>query len=516
MPAMSLAVGGSAASLTLVVPLFNEEERVSERGPELAAFVARLAPGSELVFVDDGSTDATVEAVEKVLSAWPDLRGRLLRRPHEGKGGAVMEGLRDARADYAGFCDVDLSTGLEQLEQLLEAATMTRVLAIGSRDVVGSRLIRRQSAVREILGRGYNRAVQLTLAPGISDTQCGAKIASTKVWRELIPHCREKGFAWDVELIAVARRRGIVVREIGVEWRHDDRSRVRVARDGAAMLLALARIWRNARHVPVAGPSAPTSVSVFNDAQASTLIESDTDHWWFRSKAALVASALRRHAAHCADRRLVDVGAGAGGTTTLLGLPPRQLISIDGSEVLCRQARRRHALLTAVAMAEAIPLRDGAAGMVTLLDVIEHLDRPEDVLREVRRVLASDGRLVVNVPAHSWLWSSADVYLGHRRRYTRRLLRQQLQDSGFRIVWLSHVFSWLVLPVWLARRLQSDAQRQLGLDRAGALIDAAALVLTRLERTLVRWCPLPLGTSILCVAAKEDGEAAAAAPWRER
>ncbi len=493
----------AAPSLSLVVPLFDEEDRVAERGPALAAFVAGLPSGSELIFVDDGSTDATVAMIEKVLAAWPGLSARVLARPHRGKGAAVTAGLADARADYAGFCDVDLSTGLDQLARIFEAATMSRVLAIGSRDVVDSQLVKRQGVVRELLGRGYNRAAQLALVPGISDTQCGAKIAGTDVWRELLPRCREKGFAWDVEVIALARRLGIVVQEIGVEWRHDDRSRVRLGRDGAAMLLALLRIWRNVRRVPPVRESRVQSASVFDEAQASTLIESDTDHWWFRSKAAFVSSALRRHAAHRADAPLVDVGAGAGGTTSLLGLPPRQLVTVDGSEVLCRQARHRHALLTAVAMGEAVPFRDGAAGVVTLLDVIEHLDEPEEVLREARRVLADEGRLVVNVPAHAWLWSSADVYLGHRRRYTRPLLRRHLEASGFRVVWMSHVFSWLVVPVWLARRLQSDPERQLGLDRPSAVVEAAALVLTRLERALVRWCPLPLGTSILCVAAKD-------------
>ena len=497
---MTWTSGGTGASLTLVVPVFDEEERVVERGPELAAFVAGLAPGSELVFVDDGSTDDTVAVVEKVLAAWPDLCARLLRRPHRGKGAAVMAGLSDARADYAGFCDVDLSTSLDQLEEIFKAATMSNVLAIGSRDVVGSRLVKRQSTLRELLGRAYNRAVQLALVPGISDTQCGAKIARTEVWKEILPYCAEEGFAWDVEVAAVARRLGIVVQEVAVEWRHDDRSRVRVGRDGAQMLLALGRIRRNTKRVPTIEPVA-ASPSVFDEARASTLIESDTDHWWFRSKAAFVASALRHHAAPGrVDARLVDVGAGAGGVTTILGLPPQRLVSLDGSEVLCRQARDRHALLTAVAMGEAIPLRGGAAGVVTLLDVIEHLDEPAGVLVEARRVLDDDGVLVVNVPAHQWLWSAADVYLGHRRRYTRPLLRQHLEAGGFRVVWMSHVFSWLVLPVWFLRRLQTDPERQLGLNQGGGVVDGAALVLTGVERAIVRRCPLPLGTSILCVA----------------
>ncbi len=500
-------------SRTLVIPMYREATRVEATVAALASS-ALTSPDTELIFVDDGSSDATVAMVEKVLAAWPDLSARVLTRPHRGKGAAVAAGLADARAEYAGFCDVDLSTGLDQLEQIFKAATMSTVLAIGSRDVVGSRLVKRQSTLREVLGRGYNRLIQLALLPGISDTQCGAKVARTDVWRELLPHCSEEGFAWDVEVATVARRLGIVVQEVAVEWRHDDRTKVRVARDGAKMVVAVARIWRNTRRMPAVRRAA-APVSVFDEARASTLIESDTDHWWFRSKAAFVVSALVRHGVP-ADSRLVDVGAGAGGVTTMLGVPPQRLVTLDGSEELCRQARRRHALLTTVAMGQAIPLRDRAAGVVTLLDVIEHLDRPDDVLREARRILDDDGRLVVSVPAHSWLWSGADVYLGHRRRYSRRLLRQHLEGSGFRVLWISHVFSWLVLPVVLVRRLQTDPERQLGLGQKGAVVDAAALVLTRLERAVVRWCPLPLGTSIICLAAKDHRTTTVAVTKAER
>jgi ubiquinone/menaquinone biosynthesis C-methylase UbiE len=490
-------------SLTLVVPVFNEEERVTERGPELAAFVVGLPAGSELIFVDDGSNDGTVAAIEKMVADWPDLSARVLQRQHRGKGAAVAAGLAEASGEYAGFCDVDLSTSLAQFDHILRAATMSPVLAIGSRDALGSRLVKRQSALREFLGRAYNRMLQLTLVPGISDTQCGAKVARADVWREILPRCNEEGFAWDVEVTAVARRLGIVVQEVAVEWRHDDRSRVRVGRDGVAMLLALPRIWRTVKRVPVVVERTAPSGGVFDQTQASTLIESDTSHWWFRSKAAFVASAVRRHYGRdLAHARLVDVGAGAGGVTTILGLQPDLLVSLDGSEALCRQARDRHALLTAVAMGEAVPLRNGAAHLLTLLDVIEHLARPEEVLVEARRVLADDGLLVVNVPAHQWLWSGADVYLGHHRRYSRPRLRSQLEASGFRVVWMSHVFSWLVVPVWLSRRLQSDPERQMGLEQSGVLVNGAALLLTKMESQVVRWCSLPLGTSILCVARK--------------
>ena len=237
-------------SLSLVVPMYNEEDRFVEHADELAAFVGRFPAGSELLLVDDGSTDATASLAEAFLAGHPELCGELLRRPHEGKGAAVRAGLEAAGADYAGFCDIDLSTPLVQLEDMLDAAAVGRVLAIGSRDVAASRLLRPQGPVRERLGRAYNRLVQLTLTPGVADTQCGAKVASRKVWELLLPHSREVGFAWDVEVIAIARRLGVVVREVAVDWSNDERTRVRLVRDGTKMVAALPRIVSTARAVP--------------------------------------------------------------------------------------------------------------------------------------------------------------------------------------------------------------------------------------------------------------------------
>src|SRR5262245_32755603 len=199
-------------SLSLVVPVFNEQERFAEHARELAGFVRRHPLGSELLVVDDGSTDRTVEVVETFLAGEPDLRAKLLRRPHQGKGATVRAGLETAGAEYAGFCDVDLSTPLAELERILAAACMGPVLAIGSRDAPASELARPQHPVREWLGKTYNRAVQLTLTPGVLDTQCGAKVAATALWERILPYSREPHLAWDVAIVALARRLGIAMR----------------------------------------------------------------------------------------------------------------------------------------------------------------------------------------------------------------------------------------------------------------------------------------------------------------
>jgi glycosyltransferase involved in cell wall biosynthesis/2-polyprenyl-3-methyl-5-hydroxy-6-metoxy-1,4-benzoquinol methylase len=490
-----------AAGFSIVVPLFNEEDRFAEYGKALVEFIADQPPGSELLFVDDGSTDGTVAAAEDLIDASPDQRVRLIRCPHAGKGAAVATGLRAATAPYAGFCDLDLSTPLDQLERVLHAATRSRSLAIGSRDLAASKLLRAEGPVREALGRTYNRLLQATITPGIVDTQCGAKVAARDVWDAILPHCREVGYAWDAEAIAVARSMRIPVQEVPIEWRHDDRSKVNVLRDGASMVWATQRIWRNVRSSVATDPGAQPAGEVFDDANAELLMDADQDHWWFRSKAAFVSTALRRTTSGAPlDGWLADVGAGSGGVTALIGWDPERMLVVEGNEALVRQAMRVHGLDGAQAVIDHIPLVDGSADVVCLLDVIEHAADPLPALREAGRVLAPGGRLIINVPAHMWLWSSADEFLGHARRYTKPTLRRDLEAAGFRPVVMTHVFSWLVAPVWLKRRFSNSQEAELGLDQTSPLLDRVAMVLTRFERGLIGRISSPIGTSVICVA----------------
>ena len=147
-----------------------------------------------------------------------------------------------------------------------------------------------------------------------------------------------------------------------------------------------------------------------------------------------------------------------------------------------------------------LPIADGAASVICLLDVVEHLADPVRALRDVARALAPEGRVVINVPAHAWLWSPADVALGHHRRYDATLLREQLRAADLEPVLQTHVFSWLVPAVWLARRVVRPSEADFGLQQTSLLVDRAAMVLTALERLAVGRVRLPLGTSLLCVA----------------
>jgi SAM-dependent methyltransferase len=441
--------------------------------------------------------------VERLIRDHPAVRIRLLRLPHKGKGNAVATGLRTATTAVAAFCDLDLSTPLPELARLVDAAASSSVMIIGSRGTMSSRITRHQEKRREALGRLYNRVVQLSLVPGVVDTQCGAKAAATEIWRRVLPLCRESGFAWDVELVASARAMGVSVQEIGIEWEHKDGTRIHLWRDGVRMLAAIPRIRRRLRHKDLSRPRAkPSEVALdaatFDHETPEWVSSVDPTHWWLRNQATFVAFAIRRYAR--TGGWLVDIGAGPADVTAMLGWPPERTLALEKNVQLAKETQRRHAVVPLACDTEQPPLAAASATVVCLLDVIEHVADPIPTIRAAVRLLGPDGRLIVNVPAHPWLWSRADEVLGHTRRYTVATLKADLERGGCEVVWISHVFSWLVVPVWLRRRVLSSAEPQLGLDTSTPLIDRLSMLLTRLEWLVVSRLRSPLGTSVLCVA----------------
>jgi hypothetical protein len=185
--------------------------------------------------------------------------------------------------------------------------------------------------------------------------------------------------------------------------------------------------------------------------------------------------------------------------TARLGWSPHRAIAIDSNPVLTQEARKRHALQVVQSELDCAPLASGSVNAVCVLDVFADDVDPHGILLEAKRLLSQGGHLIVNVPGHPWLWSTTDVALRNRRRYTRATLRSELEAAGFEVVWCSHVFSWLVLPVWLLRWGKSRAPR-LGIEFEAPFIDRLALILGWIERMFLRFSTLPLGTSVLAIA----------------
>ncbi len=477
-------------SLTLVVPVYNESLRFGLYASQLGDFIARCPAGSELIFVDDGSSDDTPGLIERFIADRRETPIRLLRRTHRGKGAAVGVGLNSASSEMACFCDFDLATPLDELARIIAAAERIPILAIGSRGAASAQIKRHQHRTREFLGRTYNRLVQLCLVPGVADTQCGAKAAPTDIWAQIIPACREEGFAWDVEVIAVARMLGVRVQEVGIEWGHQEGSRVNLLSDGARMLCAVPRIRRNVVSCARSRSNVPQERSGLFD---------DASHWWFRSRATFVSLLIRHYAPK--DGWLVEIGSGPRGVAAMLGWAPNRTVALTDSVELARETSRRDAVIAVACHAERLPIAGSTASVVCLLDVVEHLPDPIPAIREAARMLTPEGKLVVSVTANPRLCGSAGQVVGRARGYTRNALRRDLESSGCEVLWMSHVFSWLALPIWLQRRASTAQGRHGG---GPPFIDALSMLLTRIEWTIVSHRALPIGTSVLCIAACAD------------
>ena len=373
-----------------------------------------------------------------------DVPLRLLRHSHRGKGSAVAAGLTSANSEVACFCDLDLATPLDDLARIVETAASAPILAIGSRGVASARITRHQRRGREILGRVYNKAIQFSLVPGIVDTQCGAKAALTSVWTRVLPECREVGFAWDVEIIALARAMGVQVREIGVEWRHQEGSRVKLLRDGLRMVRAIPRIRRTrSDHIRSRATLLNEGGEAFDSANAALLASSDMTHWWFRSKATFVSLLIRRFAA--TDGWLVDIGAGPGGVTAMLGWAPDRSVALERNTQLVQETKRRNAVQAVVGDASQLPIAGETANIVCLLDVIEHLSDP--VVSYPRGGSDSYQR---RKAYHQCTGTSPSLELGRRGAGARQALHQKVPQCRTRAGWVQN--SLVFTCVQLARR----------------------------------------------------------------
>ena len=221
----------SFVDLSIVVPAYNEEQRIPPTLEKLHAFLQTQPLRYEIVVVDDGSKDKTCDVVTSMMASIPGLR--LVRQtPNRGKGAAVRRGMLDARGQIRVMCDADGSMPAEELPKLLAPIVQCKAaIAIGSRYAEGAKTDKKQPFYRVMWSRLCNRVIQKSLVPGVRDTQCGFKAFTAEAARDLFRYGRIDGWAFDLEILALARRRGIEIAEVGVEWKDDGRSRVNPIKD---------------------------------------------------------------------------------------------------------------------------------------------------------------------------------------------------------------------------------------------------------------------------------------------
>lgn len=231
-------------ALSLVIPAFNEAARLPLSLDRLHAYLTQLSHPSEVIIVNDGSTDDTAAVVRERIRDWPALR--LIDGPHQGKGGAVRAGVLAATGDYVAFADADFAMPAAELGRFGPAIGTGCDIAIGSREVPGAQRFG-EPAHRHLMGRVFNQLVQMLLLPGIEDTQCGFKVFRRDVGVDLCQHQTIEGWGFDVELLVIARLRGYRICEVPIPWHFIPGSRIHPVRDTANMVRDVLRVRANAR-----------------------------------------------------------------------------------------------------------------------------------------------------------------------------------------------------------------------------------------------------------------------------
>jgi dolichyl-phosphate beta-glucosyltransferase len=236
-----LPAGGNP-HLSIVIPAHNEERRLPRSLEQVDAFLKTQHYEAEVIVVENGSTDRTVEVAQAFAVTHPYVR--VIEAAVRGKGLAVKVGMLAARGQYRFICDADLSMPIEEVRRFLPPECDGYDISIATREGKGARRVGEPER-RHIMGRINNWIIKLTAVRGFEDTQCGFKMFSHEVAEDLFGVQQMTGIGFDVELLFIARKRGYRIRQVPITWYFDADSRMRLVADSLGILLEIWEIRRN-------------------------------------------------------------------------------------------------------------------------------------------------------------------------------------------------------------------------------------------------------------------------------
>ncbi len=229
--------------LSVVIPAFNEERRLLPTLGKLGAYLSAQSYSTEVLIADDGSSDGTVGVVE-TFARTVKFPVRALSLEHRGKGHAVRVGMLEATGDFRFMCDADLAMPVDELGKFLPPTLVGCDVAIGSREAPGAHRYA-EPAYRHLMGRVFNLWVRMLTVKGISDTQCGFKCFTARAAKALFSQQRLDGFGFDVEVLFLAQKGRLTIREVPIHWYHQEESKVKPIEDTFRMLYDAARVRWN-------------------------------------------------------------------------------------------------------------------------------------------------------------------------------------------------------------------------------------------------------------------------------
>ncbi|HET9696622.1 MAG TPA: dolichyl-phosphate beta-glucosyltransferase [Terriglobales bacterium] len=226
---------------SIVIPAYNESERITASLDKILAFITDQHWQAEIVVVNDGSRDNTSQIVREYAKHHPAVK--LIENPgNRGKGYTVRNGMMHAHGDVLLFTDADLSSPITEAPKLLAALENGADISFGSRWLQAELQTERQPFHRQVFGRIFNLLLWIILGLNYKDTQCGFKAFTRKAAQVVFPKQRIERWGFDPELLYLARRANLKVKEVPVEWAHDDRSKINPVTDGFKMFVELLKI----------------------------------------------------------------------------------------------------------------------------------------------------------------------------------------------------------------------------------------------------------------------------------
>ena len=230
--------------LSLILPAHNEAGRLACSLSQVKAFVNAQSYESEVLLVENASTDETLKIAKSFLENFPQLK--IIQLEQAGKGNAIRTGMLEAEGQYRFMADVDFSMPIEEINKFLPPMLENPQLAIASREKPGSKRID-EPFYRHLIGRVFNLLVRLLVLPGIQDSQCGFKCFSAEVAEMIFPKQRLNGWSFDVEILCIAHEQGFAIQEVPVTWTYQKGSRMNVLSQSWRMFKDLVIIRSNKR-----------------------------------------------------------------------------------------------------------------------------------------------------------------------------------------------------------------------------------------------------------------------------
>ena len=242
---------------SIVIPAYNESARIRASLERVIAFVNQRNWDAEILVVNDGSSDNTAQIVEEYAASHPMLR--LIQNPgNRGKGYSVRNGMLHASGEILLFSDADLSSPIEEADKLFAALNNGADVAFGSRWLRAELQTQRQSLHRQLFGRIFNLLLRIVLALPYHDTQCGFKAFNRRAADIIFPLQRIERWGFDPEILFLARKFGMKIEEVPVQWAHAEGTRINPLRDGARMFVEMLRIrWYSLTGKYDAAPPSP-------------------------------------------------------------------------------------------------------------------------------------------------------------------------------------------------------------------------------------------------------------------